>query len=105
MSNANRQIKTQYIIQYKQRLNPDEWWTVRNNPSTGKFIWSQEEAERVLERLKREDARARERGYTTSNCAGFGIDCAHYSDYDKIAYRIRKREVTPYETIYEESEQ
>lgn len=103
MSASKQQIKTQYIIQYKPRFKPDEWWTISSNPATGKLIWSHEEALRVLERIKREEMQARKRGCTTSYCGGLVIDCAHYTEYDHIAYRIRKREVTPYETIFEEN--
>lgn len=97
-----KKVSTQYLVQYKQRFKPDEWWTVSNNPYTGKLMWSLDEAKRVLEYFKRNDAQARKRGRTTTSCGSFGIDCAHYTEYDTIAYRIRKREVTPWETEYEE---
>ena len=95
---AQKKVKTQYIVQYKQRLAPDEWWGVTLNSRTGKRMWTREEAEYEIARLKREDEAARRRGHTTTVCGGMGISCQHYREYDIIAYRIRKREVTPWET-------
>lgn len=99
----SKKASIQYLVQYKQRFDPEKWWTISSNPLTGKLMWSLEEAKRVLERIKSENAQARKRGFTTTTCGGIGIDCAHYDGYDHIAYRIRKREVTPWETEYEET--
>lgn len=103
MKEAKKTI-TNYIVEYKQRYEPDTWCKlpVTLNSRTNKRMTTLEEAKYEIERLKRRDAAARQRGYSTDYCGGFGVSVAHYSDYDIIAFRIRKREVTPYETVCEE---
>lgn len=104
MAEQNMATRSQYIVKAKRRGNPDEWcMTVTYNSRTGKLMYSLEEAEYEVKRLKQEDAVARRKGFTTSSCGGLGVDVAHFPAYDIIGYRILKREVTPYETIYEDS--
>lgn len=101
---ANR---TQYIVEFKYRGKPGKpdtkWNRVTRNSRTNELMSSLDEAKYEVERLKREDASARRNGCSVESCGGIGISITHYREYDIIAYRIGKREVTPYETICEET--
>lgn len=98
-----QQTRTQYIVKTKIRKEPDKWFaTITHNSRTGKLMYSQEEAEYEIERIKRENVYAKRKGFTTSSVGGIGFDVAHYSEYDIIGYCILKRDVTPYEMVYEE---
>lgn len=105
MKEVKKGTRTQYIVQVKYRGTPNEWdrIAVTLNSRTNKLMYSLEEAMYEIERLKREDARDRGRGSSVTMCGNIGVRTTHYSEYDIIAYRVLKREVSPYETEYEET--
>jgi hypothetical protein len=93
------QKKYEYIVQWRWRCEPDMWHSVMFSSKTNKRMYSLDEAKYEIERLKREDRCARHNGYTTDMCGGLGVSSTHYKEYDIIGYRIRKREVIPWETV------
>ena len=89
---------TEYIVQWRWRKEPEKWQSIA--PKRHRNL---EDAKRELREMKERDLRARRNGKTTDYCGGIGIDIKHYSEYDIIGYRIRRREVTPWETEFEEA--
>lgn len=92
--------RMEYIVQWRWRMEPDKWQSIA--PKRHKTL---EDAKAELREMKRRNLQTRKAGKSTSVCGGIGFDCVHYSRYDVIGYRIRARQVTPWETAYEESEE
>lgn len=95
----NNQKRYEYIAQWRWRCEPEKWHSVTISSRTNKRMYSLEDAKYEIERLKREDRFARCNGYTMDMCGSIGVSCTHYERYDIIGYRIRKREVIPWETV------
>lgn len=105
MEDAKKVVRTQYIAEFKFRGKPgvpEKWNVVLHSSRTGKLMYSLEEAKYEVERMKREDGCDRRNSGSTVVCGSIGVSTQHYSEYDIVAYRISKREVTPYETVCEE---
>lgn len=88
--------RMEYTIHYMIRKEPNVW----HGFITDRYS-TYEEAKAELDRRIKNEMATRQNGKSVSTCGSIGIETTHYREYDTIVYRIRKREVMPWETEYE----
>lgn len=90
------QTRKEYTIQFKFRK--DDGW----NGYSIKPCKTLEEAQRELRLFMQKEARERAAGKSVAAAGHLGLVTERCSDYDVVAFRIREREITPWNTVQEE---